>query len=69
MSRDHLQATPYEIDHKTCFDGRFLDGTSDLNFPKSEKAVSFHDAARHLTCLRFQALSAKFYKSAQAGDS
>jgi hypothetical protein len=69
LSRDTLQATPDEINHETCLGGRFLDSTSDANLSESEKAVPLHDAARHLACPYFQALAAKFYKSAQAGDS
>jgi hypothetical protein len=69
LSRDDLQATPYEINHETCFGVRFLGGTSDVNLSESEKAFPLYDAARHLTRLDFQALTAKFYKLAEAGDS
>jgi hypothetical protein len=37
LSGDNLHAAPYEIDHKTCFGPRFLDGTSDANFPKAKR--------------------------------
>jgi hypothetical protein len=69
LSRDDLQATPYEINHETCFSLRFPGGTSDVNLSESEKAFPLYDAARHLTRLDFQALTAKFYKLAEAGDS
>ena len=44
-----LQATPYEINHKTCFDGWFLDTGFDTNLPEREKAVPLSDAASHIT--------------------
>ena len=69
LSRRDLQAAPYEINDKTCFDGWFLDSGFDTNLPEREKAVTLSDAARHLTCLDFQALAAKFCKSAQSGHS
>ena len=59
LSRDDLQATPFEINHETRFGGRFLDGTSDVNLSECEKAVPLYDAARHLTCLDFQAVSSR----------
>ena len=41
LSRDDLQATPYEINHETRLGGRFLDGTSDVNLSECEKVVPF----------------------------
>jgi hypothetical protein len=69
LSRDNLQTPPYEINDETCLGGRFLDSASNQNLPESEKAVSLNDAASHLTCLDFQALPAKFCKSAKARNS
>src|ERR1700738_5214854 len=68
LSRDDLRPTPNKIDRETCLRGRFLERASDTNLSEGEKAVSLHDAPRHLACPDFQAIAAKLDQPPEPGN-